>query len=113
MTRAALLGVLGLVFLPGMASAACSLDAAAPAIPDGKKASEADMLAAQGQVKAFNAAVTAFQTCLEKEEADAKSAGTDNSSTKAARTKRYNEAADAVQAAGKAFNEQVRAFKSK
>src|SRR3954468_3247675 len=100
MTKVAVLALLGVMALPGMAFAACDVGMKTPTIPDGAKATEAELVAAQQQVKAYNAAVVAYQSCLEKEEADATAAGTETPDAKKARVKKFNEAGEAVQKVG-------------
>jgi Skp family chaperone for outer membrane proteins len=113
MIRVAGLAVLASLAMPTMVFAACDLGMAAPTIPDGTKASQDEMVAASQQVKSFNAAVVAYQTCLDKERDEAVAAKTETPDTKKARDAKFNEAGEAVQKAGEAFNLQVRAFKAK
>ena len=68
MIRKILFGSIALLALatPAMAQEVCAAPAA-PAIPDGAKATPAQFLAAQNDIKAFAAASDSFQTCLAKE----------------------------------------------
>jgi hypothetical protein len=99
------------------AQADCTFPKAPDGIPDGKTASEAEMIAAMTAFKQFNGEVTSYLTCLEKETADKiSSAGGATSSVvqiKSMQSKKHNAAlADLKEITGK-FNEQVRVFKSR
>jgi len=86
----------------------------APALmPDGKTASEAEMLAASQAFKAYNDEVTAFGACLE-DETKSKAAGTAQlMQMKTMQAKKHNAAVAELQAKAKQFNEQVRIFKAR
>jgi len=91
----------------------CAFPKAPASIPDGKTASEPDMVAAMNAFKAYNDEVTAFGGCLEAETKD-KAAGTGQlMQLKTMQTKKLNAAVDELQAKAKLFNEQVRIFKSR
>jgi hypothetical protein len=99
------------------AQADCTFPKAPDGIPDGKTATEAEMIAAMTAFKQFNAEVTSYLSCLEKETADKiSSAGGATSSVvqiKSMQSKKHNAAlADLKEITGK-FNEQVRVFKSR
>jgi len=95
------------------AHAECSFPKAPATIPDGKTATEAEMIAAMQAFKAYNDEVTAFGTCLD-EETRSKSAGTAQIMLlKTMQAKKHNAAVDELQAKAKLFNEQVRIFKSR
>lgn len=99
------------------AQADCNFPKAPDAIPDGKTASEAEMITAMTNFKQFNNDVNAYLTCLEKETADKiSSAGGATSSVvqiKSMQSKKHNAAlADLKEITGK-FNEQVRVFKAR
>jgi hypothetical protein len=95
------------------AHAECAFPKAPDSIPDGKTASEAEMVAAMQAFKAYNEAVTAFGACLE-DETKSKAAGTAQlMQLKTMQTKKHNAAIDELQAKAKLFNEQVRAFKAR
>ena len=97
-----------LMLAAGGVHAACSKDAP-PAIPDGKAASEADMAAAQGAVKAYIASANAFLGCAQK--------ALDSASTpkaeKAALNKQYNATVDEMQDVAGKWKGAITAFKSK
>jgi hypothetical protein len=95
------------------AHADCTYPKAPAAIPDGKTASEADMVAAMSAFKAYDAEVKSFGACLEQETKD-KAAGTAQlMQLKTMQTKKLNAAVDELQSKAKEFNEQVRIFKSR
>jgi hypothetical protein len=101
---------LGLSFT---ANAECTFPKAPASIPDGKTASEAEMLAAMQAFKAYNEEVTAFGSCLE-EETKSKSAGTAQiMQLKTMQAKKHNAAVDELQAKARLFNEQVRIYKAR
>ena len=82
-------------------------------MPDGKTASEAEMVDAMQAFKAYNEEVTAFGACLEQETKN-KAAGTAQlMQLKTLQTKKHNAAVDELQAKAKLFNEQVRLFKAR
>jgi hypothetical protein len=91
----------------------CAFPKAPAAIPDGKSASEQEMVAAMTAFKAYNEEVTAFGQCLDQE-TKSKSAGTAQlMQLKTMQTKKLNAAMDELQAKAKQFNEQVRIFKGR
>jgi hypothetical protein len=95
------------------AQAECAFPKAPATIPDGKTASEAEMVAAMQAFKAYNDSVNAFGACLE-EETKSKASGTAQlMQLKTMQTKKHNAAIDELQAKAKLFNEQVRVFKSR
>lgn len=55
----------------GTAEANCSYPTSPGQIPDGSAASLQEMVAAQRAVKQFDADITAYQSCVEKEHKDA------------------------------------------
>ena len=102
-----------LAFGVATAQAECAFPKAPASIPDGKTASEAEMVAAMNAFKAYNEEVTAFGACLE-EETKSKAAGTAQlMQLKTMQTKKHNAAIDELQAKAKLFNEQVRVFKAR
>lgn len=108
-----LLAALALAACAATAQAECAFPKAPATIPDGKTASEAEMVAAMQAFKAYNDEVTAFGACLE-EETKSKAAGTAQlMQLKTMQTKKHNAAIDELQAKAKLFNEQVRIFKNK
>jgi hypothetical protein len=90
------------------AHADCAYPKAPAAMPDGKTASEADMLEAMKAFKAYNEEVTAFGSCLDQE-TKTKAAGT----AQLMQMKKHNAAVDELQSKAKLFNEQVRLFKAR
>ena len=95
------------------AHADCAFPKAPASIPDGKTATEAEMVAAMAAFKAYNDEVNEFGKCLEQETKD-KAAGTAQlMQLKTMQTKKLNAAVDELQAKAKQFNEQVRAFKAR
>jgi hypothetical protein len=95
------------------AHADCSYPKAPVAVPDGKTASEAEMLDAMKAFKAYNEEVTAFGSCLDQE-TKSKAAGTAQlMQLKTLQMKKHNAAVDELQHKAKLFNEQVRLFKSR
>jgi hypothetical protein len=101
---------LGLSF---SAHAECAFPKAPASIPDGKTASEAEMLAAMQAFKAYNDEVNAFGACLE-DETKSKAAGTAQiMQLKTMQAKKHNAAVDELQAKAKQFNEQVRIYKAR
>jgi hypothetical protein len=95
------------------AQAECTFPKAPDSIPDGKTASEAEMVAAMTAFKTYNESVNAFGACLE-EETKSKAAGTAQlMQLKTMQAKKHNAAIDELQAKAKLFNEQVRVFKAR
>ena len=113
-----------LISLASVVSLACSISAyaectypkAPDAIPDGKTASEPEMIAAMSAFKQYNADVDAYLACLDEETA-AKSKEASGASAimqiKAMQSKKRASATDERQAKIDEFNKQVRSFKSK
>jgi hypothetical protein len=102
-----------LAFGVATAQAECAFPKAPATIPDGKTASEAEMIAAMQAFKAYNDEVNAFGACLE-EETKSKAAGTAQlMQLKTMQTKKHNAAIDELQTKAKLFNEQVRVFKAR
>jgi hypothetical protein len=107
----------------GQAYATCSYPSAPDKLPDGNTASLKEMLAAQKQVKGFDAAIKAYTDCLRLEhdqevaKIDPKA---DPDKSKAQKTeldniliKKNDAAVDQDTAVTNRFNEQVRIFKAK
>ena len=95
------------------AHADCTYPKAPTAMPDGKTASEAEMLDAMKAFKAYNDEVTSFGSCLDLETKN-KAAGTAQlMQLKTLQMKKHNAAVDELQAKAKVFNEQVRLFKAR
>jgi hypothetical protein len=95
------------------AHAECVFPKAPATIPDGKTATEPEMIAAMQAFKTYNEEVNAFGACLE-EETKTKAAGTAQlMQLKTMQAKKHNAAIDELQAKAKLFNEQVRIFKAR
>lgn len=105
--------VLAVAFGAASAQADCAFPKAPDTIPDGRTATEAEMIAAMQAFKAYNDAVNAFGECLE-EETKSKAAGTAQlMQLKTMQAKKHNAAIDELQSKAKLFNEQVRVFKAR
>lgn len=110
-----MVGVLA-VALTGSAQADCNFPKAPDSIPDGKTASEQDMISAMSAFKQYNTEVDAYLSCLDTEtEAKVKEAGAASAimQLKAIQQKKRSSASDERQAKVNTFNEQVRAFKAR
>lgn len=95
------------------AHADCSYPKPPAMMPDGKTASEAEMLEAMRAFKSYNDEVGAFGSCLEQE-TKTKAAGTAQlMQLKTLQMKKHNAAVDELQTKAKLFNEQVRAYKAR
>lgn len=97
------------------AQADCAFPAAPASIPDGKTASEAEMVAAMKTFKEYDGQVNSYVTCLDQE-TKAKSEGAATSQImqiKSMQSKKQNAAVEELQAKAAKFNEQVRVFKSR
>jgi hypothetical protein len=95
------------------AHAECTFPKAPAIMPDGKSASEAEMIEAMTAFKAYNDEVSAFGVCLD-EETKSKSVGSAQlMQLKTLQVKKRNAAIDELQVKAKQFNEQVRIFKSR
>jgi len=93
--------------------AECAFPKAPAVIPDGKTASEQEMLTAMNAFKAYNDEVTAFGSCLEQETHD-KAVGTAQlMQLKTLQSKKLAAAVDELKDKAKLFNEQVRVFKAR
>ena len=95
------------------AHAECTYPKPPALIPDGKTASEAEMLDAMRAFKAYNDEVTSFGTCLD-EETRSKAAGTVQlMQLKTLQMKKHNAAVEELQSKARLFNEQVRVYKAR
>lgn len=93
----------------GLAAAACE-NPAAVAIPDGKSSTMEQMLAAQAQVKAYQAAMNEFLACIDSElEAQGEQAPEDFKSLMVAR---HNAAVAEMEGVAAAFNDQIKAYRA-
>lgn len=95
------------------AQAECAYPKAPATIPDGKTASESEMVAAMQAFKAYNEEVNAFGTCLEQETKEKAAGSAQLMQLKTLQAKKHNAAVAELQSKAKEFNEQVRIFKSK
>lgn len=95
----------------------CAYPKAPQKIPDGKTASESEMMEAMSAFKQYNGDVTAYTSCLEKETTEkVREAGGATSAIvqiKALQSKKHNAAVEELQDKAKSFNEQVRLYKSR
>jgi hypothetical protein len=111
--------MLAAMLAPGYASAECVYPKAPASMPDGKTATEEEMIAGMKGVKEYNAAVTAYLSCLEAElQTRITEAGPDAPSDqivqiKSIHSKRHNAAVEELEAHAARFNEQVRAYKAR
>ena len=106
-----MIAVLGIAFaVSNPAAAACEYPADV-ALPDGAKATEAEMNAAAAVVKKYIADMDAYMACLDTEQA-ALPVEQKTPETKALHVKRHNAAVDAEEAIAARFNEQIKAFKA-
>jgi hypothetical protein len=95
------------------AHADCPFPKAPAAIPDGKTAPEAEMIAAMKEFKTYNDDVKAFQTCLDEETKEKAASGGGTMQFKAMQSKKLAAAVDELESKAKLFNEQVRIFKAR
>jgi hypothetical protein len=93
----------------GFAVAACE-NPAAVAIPDGNASTMEQMLAAQAQVKAYQAAMTEFLACIDSElEAQGEAAPEE---FKSLMVSRHNAAVAEMEGVAAAFNDQIKAYRA-
>ena len=93
----------------GFAASACE-NPAAIAIPDGKGSTMEQMLAAQAQVKAYQAAMNEFLACIDSElEAQGEQAPEEFKSLMVAR---HNAAVAEMEGVAAAFNDQIKAYRA-
>jgi hypothetical protein len=93
----------------GFAAAACE-NPAAVSIPDGKASTMDQMLAAQAQVKAYQAAMTEFLACIDSElEAQGEQAPEE---FKSLMVSRHNAAVAEMEGVAAAFNDQIKAYRA-
>lgn len=119
--RASLIAVTMMAAFAVQARAECTAPQAPGKMPDGATATQEEMVAGVKGVKQYNADVTAYGECLDRETKDmvaALGAPTRESEAKAvqiknAQAKRQNAVVDDVQAYAAKFNEQIRAFKAR
>lgn len=93
----------------GFAAAACEAPAPVP-LPDGATATREQMLAAQAQVRAYQAGMTEFLACVDSElEAEGEQAPDE---FKSLMVSRHNAAVAEMEGVADAFNVQLRAFRA-
>jgi len=91
------------------AAAACETPSMVT-IPDGKTATEPQMLAAQAEVKAYVAAMNEYVACID-EEMEAKGENAPEQ-YKALMVTRHNAAVTEIETVAAAFNDQIKAFRA-
>jgi hypothetical protein len=93
----------------GAASSACE-NPAVVSIPDGKTSTMDQMLAAQAQVKTYQAAMNEFLACIDAElEAEGEQAPEEFKSLMVAR---HNAAVAEMEGVAAAFNDQIKAYRA-
>jgi hypothetical protein len=93
----------------GLAAAACE-NPTAVSIPDGKTSTMEQMLAAQAQVKAYQAAMNEFLACIDSElEAQGEQAPEE---FKSLMVSRHNAAVAEMEGVAAAFNDQIKAYRA-
>lgn len=97
-----------LVITSQLSFAACE-QPAAPALPDGKTATQQQMVAGQQAVKTFISSNEAYLECLTQAAKDATS--TDDEAKKQARLDQYNLAVESMQTVASDFNQAIKAWK--
>lgn len=103
----------------GSAFAECKAPQSNVTIPNGSKASLAEMVAAQKAVKALNAETTAYTDCLMTEQDAALAAGGDKLSKEdhdkivTRYSERQNSEVDKLQKLADKFNTELKAYKAK
>ncbi len=112
-TLIAAIVVTALTGFAASAQAECAFPKAPASIPDGKTATEAEMVAAMTAFKTYNEEVTAFGNCLDEEMNNRSAGSAQLMQLKTMKTKKLNAAVDELQTKAKQFNEQVRIFKAR
>ena len=103
----------------GIAAAECVYPKAPASIPDGKTATQDEMVAGMRAVKEYNGQVTAYLNCLDMQmQTDLTAAGAEApqetiAQIKAINAKRHNAAVEELEAHAARFNEQVKVFKTR
>jgi len=118
MTRLALLVWVApiLTWSYSTAGAECAYPQAPASVPDGKNASEAEMLRAMTLFKKYDADVNAYVACLDEETKARVQAGGGSSQLfqfKSLQLRKQNAAVDGLRNEAQKFNEQVRAYKGR
>jgi hypothetical protein len=111
-----------LLAISATAEAACVYPQAPQSLPNGSAAAEADMKAANAQVKEYSKTVQeVYLPCLEQEKNEAIAAldsseaeyATKKASIEAIQAKKHNAALDELQALAARWNGEIKAFKEK
>ncbi len=102
MTKPFAIALAAALLAAGPASAACKLEAAAPAIPSGASATAEEMQATQAAVKSYMGATQEYMQCLEFEAKRDSGAMT-----------QYNAASKSMEALAKQFNAALKDFKAR
>jgi len=103
----------------GFAHAECVYPKAPAKIPDGKTATEEEMVSGMRAVKEYNSQVTAYLNCLDLQmQTDISAAGAEAppetvAQIKAINAKRHNAAVEELEQHAARFNEQVKVYKSR
>jgi hypothetical protein len=97
----------------GPVFADCAAPDGAVQIPDGTTATREEMVAAQKQVVAFDAAVKSYTDCLQQEQNDKISAGGDKAKIDKQYSKLNNDQVEKVQQLADKFNAELKAYKAK
>jgi hypothetical protein len=111
--------VLAALMSASLANAECVYPKVPSGMPDGSTATEQEMLDGMKAVKAYNAEVTAYLSCLDMEmqaridAAGAEAPADQIAQIKAIQAKRHNAAVEELEAHAARFNEQVKAFKAR
>ena len=103
------------------AHAACTYPKDPGAMPDGRTATKEQMIAAQGSVKAYNAAMDEYLKCIDAESPKATDITADMSPEQKkqiqqeieASVKKHNAAGSDEEAVAARFNDQLKAYKAK
>ena len=102
---------------PLAAYAECNYPKAPASMPDGKSATEQEMISAMTAFKQYNSDVNTYLTCLDQETTarlqDGSIPAEQAMQFKALQTRKHNSVVDELQAKADQFNEQVRAFKAR
>ena len=93
-------------------AASCSMEGA-PIIPDGNVASEDELIAASGAMKAYQGKLQEYRDCMVAEEKLIDPEAEDNALKMAEIRAKYDASVDAESAIADEFNAAVRAFKAR
>jgi hypothetical protein len=101
------------------AYADCPYPKAPDAVPDGKTATEEQMVKAMHELKDYNAAMTTYLECVDKQAEQGVAAATgpeapkEIAQIKSIQNQKHNAAVDELTQHANAFNEQVHVFKAR